>query len=724
VAARVRTLPEFKEVAGFFTSELAAQLADAKGPTTAKLDAPVNKLARLLNSPSIKRVLLNGSLRVDLDATIAGAEVLIVKGALGSLGAGNTSVLMQLLLGMLDAALARQQDLVPAHERVAVALKIDEAPLVVNRGFADTMALKRSAGLETVACWQADAQWTERELRDQLDALFAHRVYFATASVADARAAVPLSMAEFSDSVRPETAGLSALGRPEARLRLPRHHAIASVITPAGRQPAFVAQTVPLQVDRARIAEHAQRQRERGGQPLADLRQPRWSRGSDPPVQRAPSAQSGQPSDRPSARAGDPASGRPSQRAWAQRVSAVAPLPTVPAPSFSELVDVDRAHSVRVAPGRGSQRAREPDAVDIEALRLVRALGHVLSTQIHRRLAPNRDVSATQRRLKRLADAGLLARLQFHRPDGGGVPLCCEITELGIAAAADGETPPAAKANADPDGRAPGDDGRSGMRRNGRAGSVRAVAQIRHELHVAGWVLAVEQALGARVEMLGAADAVRTPPARGGADGGALGPAHVRLPDGRVCHDFLQTIGSGERVEPERFDTLRPDAIVCVDGIDVIVERDDRIAPAGSRAVGRRGAPPSPAVAKLERYDHFLAGWSMHTRRYGSRGNATPIVVFVCRDRARARALALCADAVLRACRAYAGEYPFDWEYPGRERIVFAAERDAHEGSLAAYAVPPLPPDVRELRAHGDPRERCARTEMCEVLAATRREVS
>jgi hypothetical protein len=30
VAARVRTLPEFKEVAGFFTSELAAQLADAK----------------------------------------------------------------------------------------------------------------------------------------------------------------------------------------------------------------------------------------------------------------------------------------------------------------------------------------------------------------------------------------------------------------------------------------------------------------------------------------------------------------------------------------------------------------------------------------------------------------------------------------------------------------------------------------------------------------------
>ena len=43
-------------------------------------------------------------------------------------------------------------------ERVAVALKVDEAPLVLNRGFAQTIALKRSAGLETVACWQTDAQ--------------------------------------------------------------------------------------------------------------------------------------------------------------------------------------------------------------------------------------------------------------------------------------------------------------------------------------------------------------------------------------------------------------------------------------------------------------------------------------------------------------------------------------------------------------------------------------
>ena len=278
VGARVRTLPEFKEISEFFTAELSAQLADARSTTTAKLDAPVNKLARLLNSPSIKRVLLNDSLRVDFDRVIQRGEVLVVKGALGAMGAGNTSVVMQLLIGMLDAALARQQDLVSADERIAVALKVDEAPLVINRGFAETMALKRSAGLETVACWQTDAQWTEREVRDQLDALFAHRVYFATASASDARAAAALTMGEFSDAIRPGIERLSTLGHPDVRLHLPKHHAIASWSTPSGRQSPFIAQTIPLVVDRERLALHAARQRERGARHRDDLRQPHWER--------------------------------------------------------------------------------------------------------------------------------------------------------------------------------------------------------------------------------------------------------------------------------------------------------------------------------------------------------------------------------------------------------------------------------------------------------------
>jgi hypothetical protein len=160
----------------------------------------------------------------------------------------------------------------------------------------------------------------------------------------------------------------------------------------------------------------------------------------------------------------------------------------------------------------------------------------------------------------------------------------------------------------------------------------------------------------------------------------------------------------------DRFETVRPDAIVEVrapgppsSAIDVILEADDRL-PVGADA------------RKLERYDHFLAGWSMHTARYGPRADAAPVVVFVCRDRARARECARAADSVLRACRAYAGEYPLDWEYPGRECVLFVAERDVHEGLLRAYGVPRLPPAVRVTAAHGDPRAAEAVAEPRELL--------
>ena len=199
---------------------------------------------------------------VDFDRVIAGREVLVVKGAPEAVGAVDTSGAIQLLMGLLDAALARRRDL-PVRERVAVALKIDEAPTVLNRGLAETIALNRSAGLEVVACWQSDAQWVEREVRNQLDVLFAHRVYFATASVRDARSAADLTMAEYSDMVRPGIARLSTLGHPDVRLHLPRHHAIVSWTNAAGRQPPFIAQTTPLRIDRERVASHAARQRER-----------------------------------------------------------------------------------------------------------------------------------------------------------------------------------------------------------------------------------------------------------------------------------------------------------------------------------------------------------------------------------------------------------------------------------------------------------------------------
>jgi hypothetical protein len=707
VAARVRTLPEFAEISSFFTSELAAQLADSRSTTTAKLDAPVNKLARLLNSASIKRVLLNDSLIVDLDRVVSAGEVLIVKGALGAMGAGNTSVLMQLLIGMLDAALARQQDLVRAEERVAVALKVDEAPLVLNRGFAETMALKRSAGLETVACWQSDAQWTDREIRDQLDALFAHRVYFATASTREARDAVGLTMAEFSDTIRPGIDRLSKLGRPDSRLHLPKHHAIASWTTGEGRQPPFIARTIPLKVDRQRLALHAARQRERGGRHRSDLRQPHWQRaravavggdplgrqrvddvsGSSDAVAENLRSSSAAPTSRASAQsvfadAGDAAPRAPSDIAEDRAPT----LPGVPVPGYRELVELDLAHSVRWARLVDSPSQIEPDQRDLEMLELIARLTHVLSSQLHLWFDSGRAMTTTQRRLKRLSDAGWVERFQFHRRDGGGVPMCYVIAPAGVALLeAAGRWEASSKGGAAPAERALARSHQTDPRR---------LRQRRHDVHVAGWALALMRATDEPGAVLrGAQEAVLEPPSRKTEHGRVvLSPDRLRLPAGRVPHDFTRTDATGARVELDRFETVRPDAIVELPraGVDVVVELDDRL-------------PRGPQAAKLERYDHFLSGWSAHTRRYGERAQATPLVVFVCRDRSRARRCAQLADTELRACRAYAGEYPFDWDYLGREQMLFAAERDIHERLPFAYGVPRLPPAVRVLEAHGDP---------------------
>jgi hypothetical protein len=216
---------------------------------------------------------------------------------------------------------------------------------------------------------------------------------------------------------------------------------------------------------------------------------------------------------------------------------------------------------------------------------------------------------------------------------------------------------------------------------------------VRHEIHVAGWTLALA-ALGDVTALRGRAGSVLPPPRSLSGSGRPLSPAELRLPGGRVPHDFLRRLASGEHVELSRFDTLRPDATVtvrCRDArlVDLLIERDDRVGAAGW-------------VAKLERYDHFLAGWSVHTARYGA-GGTQPLVVLVCRDRRRARESARQADFVLRACRAYAGDYPQSWQHVGRRGLFFAAERDVHEGNLGAWATPELPPELRARLADGDP---------------------
>jgi hypothetical protein len=332
------------------------------------------------------------------------------------------------------------------------------------------------------------------------------------------------------------------------------------------------------------------------------------------------------------------------------------------------------------------------DDLDLAMLELIDCLGHVLSSQLHRRFNRGRAITTTQRRLKRLSDAGLVERFQFHRRDGGGVPMCYVISARGrdlLTEAGRGEGCAASGSGVT---RSPGPAGdRGGGLERDRGGE--RLRWARRDVHVAGWALALlEVAHDPRSKLRGRERSVPSPPRRSLERGhAALSPSELRLPDGRVPHDFLRCDGPDQLVEAERFETVRPDATIELarPPLDVMVEFDDRLG--------------VDVVAKLQRFDHFLTGWSAHTRRYGERASVEPLIVFVCRDSSRARRCAELADSALRACRAYAGEYPSNWEYVGRSQIVFVAERDLHEHVLRAYGVPSLPPAVRAAARGGDP---------------------
>jgi hypothetical protein len=99
--------------------------------------------------------------------------------------------------------------------------------------------------------------------------------------------------------------------------------------------------------------------------------------------------------------------------------------------------------------------------------------------------------------------------------------------------------------------------------------------------------------------------------------------------------------------------------------------------------------------AWIESYDHLVSGWWRAVPRYARLGQP-PLVVVLCADAARAQACACEADGLLTATLARIGDDPGAWERPGRERIHFAAELDAHAGRLAVLRVAKLPAALRD----------------------------
>jgi hypothetical protein len=332
----------------------------------------------------------------------------------------------------------------------------------------------------------------------------------------------------------------------------------------------------------------------------------------------------------------------------------------------------------------------DPDAADLELLGWLTELRFALATQIHRRFGAPKSYSTTQRRLRRLSQAGWVQRFQFFRETGASSALAYLVTADGIAVVKDAIGPHGPYLDPRRQWSAPSTDDP-------------AMRGARHDLHVNAWVLALQAQLGPAVHRIrGPRNSYVAPPvhSRHG-QREAVGPEQLRLPGGRAAHGFLRTDRHRRRVAVEQFGAIDPDATVELRlpdrpqaaVIDLFVELD-------------RTFRPSKNIDKFERYDHMISGWQALKDRYAKHCTAAPLVVFVCRDADNAREFCRAADRVVTAAHAYGGEYPNEWTYPARDRMFFAAEADVHEERAHAYALPALPPDVRVAAADG---ERCAR---------------
>src|SRR6202035_3631624 len=120
-----------------------------------------------------------------------------------------------------------------------------------------------------------------------------------------------------------------------------------------------------------------------------------------------------------------------------------------------------------------------------------------------------------------------------------------------------------------------------------------ALEGLRADVHLVGWLLALEARAGdAIVEVLGPGRAAIVP--------GAGGPAALELDQGLRARDFLVSRRDGSRTPVERFAAVRPAAAVDLRAAG------QPVAARGDLLVAADAADPLPV---LEAYDHLLSGW-------------------------------------------------------------------------------------------------------------------
>ena len=664
VVASILPDSRFTDTATFFGRELPVDLRESRTQTVAKLDAPRNKLLRLMVE-SLDKVLRH-PVQLSLDEVVARREVLIVDGKMGTFGADNCRVMMQFILNTLYGALQRQQQL-PEHERARVALKVDEAHLVINESFADALATLRSAGLEVVAAWQYGEQIQDPKIRAGLLSLLRQRCMFSMGEAQDAREMSSIAMAVYADVIHADAQSQANLRvSPDTIFNLPNHHAVCSWISEGARVPAFIARTLKLETDDDVVRHHREAQRERGcfvpdrlPDPLPDVE----------PVELAASSASSPAGPPPPTPASAPAGlvWDPTDTSIDRADERPAEAPAAGAPdSYTEL-DLDDVRGIiwdKVTP-LPADRRRDPTQRELEILAALWSYRFLFASQIRRRWWADASERAAQQILNKMTRAGWVRRFKFQVGERGAQQRVYCLTRLGFDVAQEHTGPRGPYIAADAAWREPQiSDPRRALR----------------DLHTNGWVLALQERSGRSfVRWRGPRESRLLPPRRRDrGDWIDLKPSEVTV-GARQLRDY----------DAPKFEPVSPDATV---ELKIAVGEDPLRLDVLVEVERSRGA--AAAEEKLRRYDGLLSGWAPMLDRYQTLGTP-PLVVFVCEDERARDALVRIADKVVTARLAKAGVEETEWPCPGRKAMYFVLERDVHTGSLEALQLPEHPPELR-----------------------------
>ncbi|MGA2927644.1 MAG: replication-relaxation family protein [Solirubrobacteraceae bacterium] len=738
-------IPDLQEIADFYGSELPAKLRDAKGTTAKEMDAPRNKISRLLRNPAMRRFYSHPT-NVSLRSIIDARDILIVDANFERADEKNAVTTAHFLFRMLNRELYRLVKQ-PASKRPRVYLYVDEASHVAkSEHVVEQFAHHRAGGLCPTFTLQYPAQigsgsvHQEKILRGFMNMLQS-KFIFRLADHHDAEQAARAVMSVYQSSIRADVDARQYMRvTPEQYLHLPNHFCIGHMIFDGTPRVAFTGKTFPFPqpVDDTNpggytdlwARHHVERMAERCGAypedlgvitpyadellnhdqpkpkpnrsrkpkpPAADATTP--DNGNEPDTNTAAASSNGASSKQPSEThtpapdpAGDPVEGRPAAQVTYQ------PPPQPPA------MDDSPARRIAGQPAGKVHPAREDRVPAPESLRELALADRICEVgEPQRNPTPGtlaRMYDEDYRVLAFLDKAGLAptaliaSAVMPDRTDrtmerkleklyDNGLIASHETTLRGQSGEA--QRPPALY-SLTADGLKTGQQRTPHPaihpKREHREIQASNGGRVAHDLHALWWTVALHRAVGDV-----ATDNRKTPRYYTGRIPSPHATAGARRRPITLADSFPygQTAIDLQTPEPSE---IKPDVTIELKAgqvvFDVLVELDLTERPAYNRD-------------KLAAYDTFLCAWWRSVARY-QRLAGPPIVVWVSRNERAMLALAIAADEMLTGRCGVIGRPPPNWYHAGRDHTFFAVEEHLHRGSLQLLALPELPPKTRQQR--------------------------